>query len=111
MSVTTTEKFSVYWNYQVWHLAKGETVSGGLADYLLETGSPVEEVAVGPAVDLDGDGVPDGTAKQVLDWVGEDRDRAAMALGAELGQEKPRSTLIGALEKQVGDPASDENTN
>lgn len=90
MSVKTTESFSVYWNYQVWHLAKGETVSGGLADYLMETGSPV---------DADGDGVPDGSAKDVLGWVGDDRARAALALQAESRRDKPRSTLVADLEK------------
>lgn len=56
-----------------------------------------------PAVDLDGDGVPDGTAKQVTDWVGTDRDRAAQALAAERGKgDDARSTLVAALEKLVG---------
>jgi hypothetical protein len=60
-------------------------------------------------VDVDGDGVPDGSARQVTDWVnrGEDadevRDRAAMALAAERGKgDDARSTLIAALEKLVG---------
>jgi hypothetical protein len=62
-----------------------------------------------PAVDVDGDGVPDGSARQVTDWVnrGEDadevRDRAAMALAAERGKgDDARSTLVAALEKLVG---------
>jgi hypothetical protein len=99
-SVKTTEKFSVYWNYQVWDLAKGEQVDGGLADYLLETGSPVEELGAGPPADTDGDGVPDGTITQVQEWVGEDRDRAALALAAEQARgDKARGTLVAALDK------------
>lgn len=49
--------------------------------------------------DLDGDGVPDGTAAEVLAWVGDDPDKAGAALVAESARDKPRSTLIAALEK------------
>lgn len=52
-------------------------------------------------VDLDGDGVPDGAAPGVLTWVGEDSQRAAAALDAERARDKPRSSLITALEKLV----------
>lgn len=56
-----------------------------------------------PAVDGDGDGVPDGSAKQVLAWVRDDRDRAAQALAAERSKgDDARSTLVAALEKLVG---------
>jgi hypothetical protein len=100
MQVTVTKTFKVYWNYQVWPLAEGETVSGDLADYLLKTGSPVEEVPAGPAVDVNVDGVPDGTIAQVQEWVGDDRDRAALALTAEQAKgDGARSTLVAALDK------------
>jgi hypothetical protein len=135
MQVTTTKAFQVYWNYQVWNLAKGETVSGGLADYLVATSSPVEEIPTGPAdevpddepeapdeavdktlaraleapaeeepegpaVDIDGDGVPDGTVGQVQEWVGDDPDRAARAFAAEKAKgEQARTTLVAALDK------------
>lgn len=57
----------------------------------------------GPAVDVDGDGVPDGTAKQILEWAGPDVDRAALALAAEREKgDDARTTLIAALEKLVG---------
>lgn len=52
---------------------------------------------VGAVVDL-GD-VPDGSAEVVLAWVGEDKERAARALAAEQARDKPRSTLVGQLEK------------
>jgi hypothetical protein len=106
-SVRTTEPFSVYFNYQVWSLAAGQQVDGELAEYLLATGSPVEEISTGPAVDTDGDGVPDGPAAAVLAWVEEEpATRAAAALDAERRQDKPRTTLIAALEKLVP-PAPD----
>ena len=38
ISAKATEKISVYWNYQVWDLAVGQQVDGGLAEYLLATG-------------------------------------------------------------------------
>lgn len=66
----------------------------GVDDAILEDG---EE---GPAVDLDGDGVPDGTANQILDWVGEDKERAAAALAAEEAKgDAARSTLVAKLTK------------
>jgi hypothetical protein len=58
-----------------------------------------QEVATGPAVDIDGDGVPEGTSAQILKWVGSDSDRAERALAAEAGRDKPRGVLTAALEK------------
>lgn len=49
-----------------------------------------------------GDEVPDGSAKDVLAWVGEDSDRAIRALEAEGRREPPRKVLMGQLEKVVG---------
>jgi hypothetical protein len=60
--------------------------------------SPLE-VASGPAVDTDGDGVPEGTAAQILEWVGDNPDRAERALAVESARDKPRSVLTAALEK------------
>ncbi len=42
---------------------------------------------------------PEGTADEVLAWVGEDAERAAAALEAEQARAKPRSTLVAQLEK------------
>lgn len=39
------------------------------------------------------------TVDEILQRVGDDRDRAQAALEAEQGREQPRSTLIKALEK------------
>lgn len=53
----------------------------------------------GPAEDSDGDGVPDGTANQVMAWVNSDPERAAAALEAEKAKAEPRTSLIAKLEK------------
>lgn len=48
---------------------------------------------------LPGD-VPEGTAVDVLDWVGMDKDRAAAALAAEKGKgSDARTSLVSKLEK------------
>lgn len=52
--------------------------------------------------DVDGDGVPDGTAESVLAWVGDDPERARAALAAEDRREHPRSTLVDKLRKLAG---------
>jgi hypothetical protein len=49
-----------------------------------------------------GGGVPEGTADKVLEWVGEDKERAAQALVAEQKRDKPRSTLVDQLTKTAG---------
>ncbi len=47
--------------------------------------------------------VPDGTAKDVIDWVGDDRDRARAALEAEQGKgDDARTTLVARLSKLAG---------
>ena len=45
--------------------------------------------------------VREGSIADVLDWVGEDKDRAARALEAEEAGEK-RKTLIGKLKHVIG---------
>lgn len=42
--------------------------------------------------------VPEGTITEVLDWVGDDPERARAALDAEYASSNPRSTLITQLE-------------
>jgi hypothetical protein len=70
-------------------------------------GRPLEAVAVELPEDkvvpaAESETVPDGTAKEVLEWVGDDSDRAVAALDAEEARDQPRSTLVTALEKVVG---------
>jgi hypothetical protein len=50
----------------------------------------------------DGDEVPDGSAKDVLAWVGDDPERALQAFEAEDVKESPRKVLLATLEKLVG---------
>ena len=45
--------------------------------------------------------LPDGTSKEVLDWVGDDTDRASAALEREQADPQPRKTLVAALKKLV----------
>lgn len=42
--------------------------------------------------------VPDGAIPVVMDWVGDDPERAALALEAEQEADEPRTTLISRLE-------------
>lgn len=46
----------------------------------------------------DPDNVPAGSAKEVLDWVGDDRDRAQRAYDAEQEKDEPRKGLSSDLE-------------
>jgi hypothetical protein len=66
--------------------------------------APTPSTAPGPAAPAptpDGD-VPEGTEKDVLGWVGDDRDRAALALAAENAKESPRKGLVDKLGKLAG---------
>lgn len=113
MRVRVTEKTSAYWNYAVRTFEAGEELEGDLAR-LLADNTPEGTVEVleadpGPEPEGDGsdgsDGDPpagldiDGTAKDVLAWVGDDPDRAEEALAAEQAKDSPRSTLVKTLQK------------
>ena len=43
--------------------------------------------------------VPDGTSAEVLDWVGEDMQRAQIALNKERANDEPREALVTKLQK------------
>lgn len=99
MAVVVTETSRAWWNYQVHDLTAGDIVPDGeFATHLLATGAPVV-VQTDTTPDVNGDGVPDGTAKDVLAWVGDDPARASLALEAEGRRETPRKTLTAELEK------------
>lgn len=117
MRVKVLEACRPYYNYGLVDLAKGQEVSGGLALYLLETGSmvePADDAAAEWMAAKDAAGVEpiaeggdgeldiDTTAADVLAWVGDDPERAEEALAAELAKDKPRSTLVKSLEKLTG---------
>ena len=46
-------------------------------------------------------GVPKGTTKEILEWVGDDKDRAQQALDAEEADDSPRKTLVHDLNKKL----------
>lgn len=64
---------------------------------------------------VDPNAVPEGTAAEVMAWVGDDADRAQRALDAENKADRPRVTLIDDLERVIlrdeddEDEASDES--
>lgn len=62
------------------------------------------EITAEPEPEADPDAVPVGTVAAVLGWVGDDRERAARALEVEAAAEKPRTTLVGALEALATEP-------
>jgi hypothetical protein len=114
MRVKVLENISPYWNYGIVALAKGEEVSGELAAYLASTRSEVEPLDADAQALYDGDAEQepdapehpdgdeldvDGTAADVLAWVGDNPERAKQALDAEQAKDKPRSTLVKQLEK------------
>lgn len=113
MRVVVTEAFRAYLNMQPETFAEGQELKGSTAAYFLEVGAAVEPIDGEARDHLAGLGAPDGPVEQeppaeldieasaavVLSWVGEDRERAAAALEAEQAKEKPRSTLVKALEK------------
>lgn len=47
-------------------------------------------------------GLVDATVAEVLAWVGDDADRASVALNVEEARDSPRSTLLSALRKLAG---------
>lgn len=90
-----------------WHALHHDMASHG-EQWRPVPGAPAEdppesapEAEGSPGADS-GDQVPDGPAKDVLAWVGDDSDRAVAALEAEEARDQPRTTLVAALEKVVG---------
>ena len=114
MRARVLEDIAPYWTYGVHPLKKDDEVTGELAAYLVSTHSPVEPLdddaraLLQPPQEEQGPEGPkdppaeldiDGTAADVLAWVGEDPERARQALAAEQAKDKPRSTLVKQLEK------------
>lgn len=63
---------------------------------------PAPEPKVAKVPESTPDKVPDGTAADVRSWVGDNTDRAALALAAELKSASPRTTLVDQLKKLTG---------
>lgn len=100
MRAIANEKISVFFGHVPVTIQQGEEVSGELAAFLLKSAPKKvtsSEPAAAPAVDGGLD--IEATAADVLAWVGEEPERAAEALDAELAKDKPRSTLVKQLEK------------
>ncbi len=98
----------------------GHVVTNHVGNHTLitDTGEFVFGVDAPPAASPDADPAPDGAVVEasapgeqvpagpvaaVLEWVGEDRDRAAAALAAEQAAASPRKTLVEQLGKLAGD--------
>jgi hypothetical protein len=50
----------------------------------------------------DSEPVPDGSTAEILQWVGDDHDRAQRALDKEQADDRPRTGLVGGLNKILG---------
>lgn len=89
-----TEKEQATWHHTSAVLAVAEPAPAAPPVGTLEVAEPA------PAADGDlvSENVPDGTADEVLAWVGDDVERALAALEAENAREKPRKTLLAKLE-------------
>lgn len=92
-------------------IPRGSVLPDDVPDEQVETLLRLGHIAVrvepdpapdGPVVDVAGDGVPDGSAKDVLAWVDGDPERATAAWDAEQARDKPRATLLADLTKLVG---------
>jgi hypothetical protein len=55
------------------------------------------------AAESDPNKVPEGTADEVLGWVGDDVSKARKALSAEKKDDSPRKTVVEPLEKMIED--------
>lgn len=83
-------------------LANGQIVPKTNKDRVKLQGEPEPEpTEVESPVEAPTD-VPDGTVADVLEWVGDDTDRAVDALAVEQSAEHPRSTLIASLSDIIG---------
>lgn len=85
-----------------WHtVERGDSIE--VSDALAE--SLVEQVDNWVDADATPDGPPAGSAATVLEWVGDDPERAGIALDAEQAG-KNRSTLITQLEALIEEAAN-----
>jgi hypothetical protein len=83
-------------------MQKSQTMSRGGNPYLPHSQRRAEEIISqpkrhAPPAKVKG-GVPIGTSVQIQAWVGDDPDRAQLALTREKATEKPRITLVSHLQ-------------
>lgn len=114
MRVIATRDFKFFYSMVPHPVSKGDVFNGDVALHLLRTKGPVEpdddearaalqpdrpaepEAVSGGSLDLE------GTIPAVLEWVGDDKEKAAQAREAESARDKPRSTLIARLDEILG---------
>lgn len=78
------------------HEAEQHTPNGGIDE-------PGQTVPATPVTEeqaaKSSSGVPQGTSKEVIDWVGDDKNRAEVALAEEKASGQPRKGLVRDLEE------------
>ena len=107
MRVVATRDFTTYYRMVSTRIREGDEFSGPFAEFLLNGRCPVKVIDGEQDTSESSDATDDaldinGTAAQVIDWVGDDPARAREALEAEQAKDKPRSTLVKKLEELAG---------
>lgn len=72
------------------------------SDSILDDKTDTDEPEVEVEVDDAESEVPEGTVREVLDWVDGDAEKAQKALDVENAKESPRKSLVSQLEDIVG---------
>lgn len=72
------------------------------SDSILDDKTGADEPEVEVEVDDAESEVPEGTVREVLDWVDGDAEKAQKALDVENAKENPRKSLVSQLEDIVG---------
>jgi hypothetical protein len=118
MRVRADQKFRTYVNGTLLRASEGSVWEGAAARAMLATRCPVTVLEDDPAEpeedpeatteeptataeetdeSEEAEGVPDGNVSDILEWVGDDKDRAREALDSERGKERPRASLVKQL--------------
>jgi hypothetical protein len=111
----TAQGVRAYWEYAVREFKQGEELLGDLARHLLanapegsvevlehdpepeKPAPPVDPVEGADPADSGDEPPTEGTIETLMAWVGDDPERAARALAAEQGRDKPRATVLKRL--------------
>ncbi|MFI6594991.1 hypothetical protein ACIBHX_02015 [Nonomuraea sp. NPDC050536] len=114
MTVVATADFTTYLGMVCFSFKQGQEIDGALADQLVAQDAPVRPLTAASdpgtgsepeQTDPEGEQGEvlniEGTAKQVLAWVGDDPERARQAAEAEAARGKPRSTLLARLDEII----------
>jgi hypothetical protein len=71
----------------------------GSKDLITDDSNP--QAAVDTEGARSGDDAPNGTISEILEWVGDDQERARAALEAEQSKDKPRPSLVSQLNDKL----------